>query len=88
MGGGGISIGRNDDNATLNSGCAIGHGSTGGDSSSDLEGEEGFAAAVVAVEQGDASEGKTFLPEPADGLGLGLGETLVVNGKGDSEFVD
>ncbi len=72
-----------DDNTALNGWSAIGHGSARGDRGSDLEGEEAFTTAVVAVQEGDASKGETFFPEPTDGLKSGLGEIVFVNGKGD-----
>ena len=49
----GVGGGGDDDDATLDRGCAIGHGGTGGDRSGDLEGEKTFAQFVVAVEQGN-----------------------------------
>jgi hypothetical protein len=68
----------NDDNATLDGGGVptigedtIGHGGTGGDVSGDLECKETFASAVIAIEEGEAREGKAVLPEPANGLGAG-----------------
>ena len=54
LGGSGISVRCNNDNTTLNGRTAIGHGRPGGDAGGNLEGEETFAAAVIAVEDGDA----------------------------------
>ncbi len=53
-----------------------------------MKGEEGFATAQVTVEERDASEGEAFLPEPADRLGFGFGGSILVDAKGDGEFVD
>ncbi len=53
-----------------------------------MEGEEGFAGVQVTVEERDAYRRKPFLPEPADGLGFGFGGSILVDGKGDREFVD
>ena len=55
----------------------------------DSQGEEGFAGAVIAVEECDACERETFFPEPANGFGgVGLGQIFLVEGKWDGEFVD
>ena len=68
LGGGGIGEGSDDDHAALDGRGTIGHGSAGGDGGSDLVSEEGFAAAVIAIEEGDASRWETVVPEPGDGL--------------------
>jgi hypothetical protein len=47
-----------------------------------LQREETFAAAVIAVEEREAVEGETILPEPIDGSGSGLDETALVDGEG------
>ncbi len=85
---GGIGIGRYDDNAALNGGRAIWHGSAGGDGSGNLEGEEGFATVQVTVEECDTGKRDPFLPEPTDSVGFGFGGSILVDGKGDREFVD
>ena len=86
--GGHIGCGGDDDHATLTSGGTIGHGSAGGERSGDLEGEECFAAAVIAVEEREACEGNALAPEPTDGLGRGeRGEVALVGGEGDGELV-
>jgi hypothetical protein len=48
-----------------------------------LESEEAFTTAVVAVQDGDTGQGKTLLPEPADGLGFGFGEIFSIDGERD-----
>jgi hypothetical protein len=48
-----------------------------------LEGEEAFATAVIAVEESDPCEREPILPEPVNLLGTGIGERVLVNGKGD-----
>ncbi len=53
-----------------------------------MEGEEGFAAVQVTVEERDTSEREAFLPEPTDRLGFGFGGIILVDAKGDREFVD
>ena len=53
-----------------------------------MEGEEAFAAVVVAIKQCEACEREAFLPEPADGLGTGRGEVALVDGKGSGKFVE
>jgi hypothetical protein len=90
LGSGRVKIGGDDDHATLNGRgvstigrSAIGHGGAGGDVSGELEGEEAFAAAVIAIEKRDACERETVVPEPANGLGTGLSERVLVDGKGD-----
>ena len=71
-----------DDDASLKSGSAVRHGDTRGDTGGDLEGQQAFATAVVAVEDCDTSDGETFVPEPANGLGFSVGEIVLVDGKG------
>jgi hypothetical protein len=83
-----VGIGGHDDNASLDGRATIGHGSAGGDSSSDLEREERFAAVVIAVKECDAGKRETVLPEPTNRLGFGLGEIFFVDAKGNREFVD
>ena len=87
LGGGGIRVGRDDDDAPFYGRSAIGHGSARGDSGSDLEREKGFARIVVAVEERNACEREAFLPEPVDRLGTGSGEIFLVEGKGVSAWV-
>jgi hypothetical protein len=82
LGSGGVSAGRDDDNAPLDGFGAIGHGRAGGDAGSYLEGEQAFACAVIAVQERDACKRETVMPEPADGLGCGFGEIVVVDGEG------
>ena len=53
---------------------ATGEFAAGGDAGGDVEGEDGFADARVAVEEGDVAEGKVSGPEPFDGLGGEVGE--------------
>jgi hypothetical protein len=52
-----------------------------------LQGEKGFAAIVIAVEERDTRERQTFLPEPADGLGRGPGKVEWREGGRDGEEV-
>jgi hypothetical protein len=88
LGGGGIGIGSYENNTSLYGWGAIRHGGARRDGSGDLKGEEGFAAVVVSVEEGDACHGETLLPKPADGLGQGIRERVFVDGKGDRECVN
>jgi hypothetical protein len=90
LGSGRVNIGGNDDHATLNGRgvssigrSAIGHGGAGGDVSGELESEEATTCAVIAVEERDACQRETVVPEPANRLGTGLSERVLVNGKGD-----
>ncbi len=78
LGGVGIGKGGDDDNTALDRGGAVGHGLTRGDGGSDLEGEQAFAQAMIAIEQGDAAQRETLLPEPRDGLRGGGGAVGVV----------
>jgi hypothetical protein len=64
----------NDDNSALKRRRVIRQGSTRRDVSGELQGEKGFLATVITVEERDTREGQTALPEPADGLGRGLGK--------------
>jgi hypothetical protein len=68
LGGVGIGKGGDDDDTALDRGGAVGHGFAGGDGGGDLEGEQAFAEAMIAVEQGDAAQRETLLPEPCNGL--------------------
>jgi hypothetical protein len=81
---GSIGMRRNDDNAAWNCWGTVWHLSATGDGCGNLESEEGFPATVVAVEKSDTRGGETFLPEPADGLGLGLGKIFLVDSEGKS----
>jgi hypothetical protein len=83
LGGSGVDVGCDDDNASVDGSGIIGEARAGGDTGSDLEGEEAFTAAMIAIEEGDASERETLLPEPADGLEFGVGKILLVDGEGD-----
>jgi hypothetical protein len=74
LGSGRVPMRGNDDNTALKGGRAIRQGGARRDVSGYLQGEKGFLAVVIAVEEGDPREGKTVLPEPADGLGRGLGK--------------
>jgi hypothetical protein len=56
--------------------------------SGNLQGKESFAAAMIAIEESDASEWETVLPEPADGSGRGLDERFLVDGEGGGKRVD
>ncbi len=78
----GIGKGGDDDDAALDGGRTVGHGFAGGDGGGDLEGKQAFAQAVVAVEQGDAAQRETLLPEPGDGLGGEWGEVVLIVGEG------
>jgi hypothetical protein len=55
--------------------------------SSDLEGHEAFAAGVITIEERETSQRESLLPEPADGLGAGLSEIVLVDGEGVGELV-
>ncbi len=88
LGRGSVGIGRYDDHAALNGGSAVWHGSAGGDSGGNVESEQRFATVQVTIEEGDTGKGEPFLPEPADRLGFGFGGLLLVDTKGDGEFVD
>jgi hypothetical protein len=55
--------------------------------SGDLQREETFATAVIAVEERQAVEGETILPEPADGSGSGPDEMALVDGEGGGVWV-
>jgi len=88
LGGGGISVWCNDDNAVLNGMSAVGHRSTRGDGGRDLQSEEGFATAVIAIQERNAGEGETVLPEPGDRSGRGSREGMFVDAKGDGERVE
>ena len=74
LGRGKVLMGGNDDNPALKGRRAIRQGRTGRDVSGQLQGEKGFPATVIAVQERDTREGKTILPEPTDGLGRGLGK--------------
>ncbi len=86
LGRGGISVGRHDDNAALESGSAIWQGCAGGDGGGDLKGEESFATGMIAVEESDPCEGETFLPEPLDRLERGEEEIVFIDGKGNGKL--
>lgn len=77
-------MGTNDDDTALNSRTAVRHGIAGGDGGGYLERQQGFAAAVVTVEQSNTGQRKAFLPEPTDGLGFDIGKVLSVEGEGGS----
>jgi hypothetical protein len=47
-----------------------------------VRGKKGFAAAIITVQEGNASEQETLLPEPADRLGFDVGKIFLVDGKG------
>ena len=87
LGGGGICVRCDDDDASLYGRSAIGHGGTGGDCGCDLKCEKGFSRIVIAVEERNACERETFLPEPANGAGTGSCEFFLVDGKGVSALV-
>lgn len=63
----GVTGGGDEDDGAGCAGGAIGQGVAAGEAGGDVEGEEGFAAAEGAVEEGDAALGETVLPEPGDG---------------------
>jgi hypothetical protein len=70
---GNVLVRSDDDNPALSGRCAIRQGCARRGVSSQLQGQKGFLATVIAVEQRDPRERDTVLPEPADGLGRGLG---------------
>jgi hypothetical protein len=68
LGRGRVLMRGNDDNAALKGRRAIRQGCTRRDVSGQLQGQKGFAATVIAVEERDPRERKPVLPEPANGL--------------------
>jgi len=63
---GGVVFGGDQDDAALEAGCAIGHGSACGDTSGKVEGEQGFAKAGVAVKDGQFAARDALFPEPTE----------------------
>jgi hypothetical protein len=49
-----------------------------------VESEEAFPTAMITVEESNAGERETLLPEPANRLGQGFGEVGLGDGKGFS----
>ena len=88
LSGSGICVGSNDNDTSLGCESAVWHESTAGDVGSNLQGEEGFAATVIAIEQSNACKGETLLPKPANGLERGLGKIVLVDRKGGGQHVD
>jgi len=87
LSGAGIGVWCNDDNAVLNGMSAVGHRSTRGDGGRDLQSEEGFATAVIAIQERNAGEGETVLPEPDDRFGWGSRQSLFIDRKGEREWI-
>ena len=77
----GIGMRRDNDDATTGGCRAIGQTGAAGDVGGELKSEQ--ALVVVAIEQCGGGTRKPVWPEPTDGLGLGLRERAVVNGKGN-----
>jgi hypothetical protein len=71
---GNVLVRGNDDNSAFWGRCAIGQELARRDVSGELQGEKGFLATVIAVEERDPREGNTVRPEPVEGLGRGLGK--------------
>ena len=88
LGSGGIGMSGNNDDSSFGRRCAIWHGITGGDGGSDLQSQKRFAAAVIAVEESDAREWETLLPEPANWLSWGKLESVLIDGKGGGEWIE
>ena len=71
---GGAVFGGDQENAALDAGCAIGHGSACGDPAGKVEGEQGFAKAGVAVKGGQFAAGDALFPEPMELLRFDVGK--------------
>ena len=65
---------RHEDDGALGAGGAPRQRAAAGDAGSDVQGEQGFAGAGFAFEQGEGAQGEIVLPEPGDGLLDDLGE--------------
>src|SRR6266567_6220975 len=63
---GSIVFGGDKDDVALETRGTIGHGSAGGDTSGEVEGDEGFAEAWVGVEEGEFATEDAFFPEPVE----------------------
>jgi hypothetical protein len=69
LGRGNVLVRGNENNPALKARRAVRQGGSGRGVSGQLQGEKGFAATVIAVQERNTRERKTILPEPADGLG-------------------
>jgi hypothetical protein len=82
-----IVVGANNDNTSGKCWAAIEQRGARRDTGGHVESEEAFATAMVAVQEGQASKGKAFLPEPANGLGLDRGAAGLGGGQRSDGFV-
>lgn len=73
-GGTGVIVWCDEDNATVFTRCAVGHGRARGDAGGEMKGEEGFANAGVAVEVGEVAQGDALFPKPGERLYGDVGE--------------
>src|SRR6266567_5150294 len=71
---GDIVFGGDEDDVALETRGTIGHGPAGGDTSGEVEGDEGFAEAGVGVEEGEFATEDAFFPEPVELAFLYVGE--------------